>query len=55
MKLKYKIIIIISCVFIFLYFFIILWYNGLIWPNTPSKKKYPVRGVDVSSYQGEIA
>ena len=54
MKLKYKIIIIISCVFIFLYFFIILWYNGLIWPNTPSKKKYPVRGVDVSSYQGEI-
>ena len=53
MKLKYKIIIIISCVFIFLYFFIILWYNGLIWPNTPSKKKYPVRGVDVSSYQGK--
>ena len=45
-------IIIISCVFIFLLFFYNLWYNGLIWPNTPSKK-YPVRG-DVSSYQGEI-
>ena len=28
--------------------------NGIIWPNTPSSKKYPVRGVDVSNYQGDI-
>lgn len=37
-----------------LYIFIVLWYNGIIWLNTPSKRKYPVRGVDVSSYQGNI-
>ena len=39
---------------IILYIFAVLWYNGIIWLNTPSKKDYPVRGVDVSSYQGEI-
>lgn len=32
----------------------ILVYTGVIWPNTPSEKRYPVRGVDVSHYQGEI-
>lgn len=37
-----------------LYIFVVLWYNGIIWLNTPSRKKYPVRGVDVSSYQGVI-
>lgn len=31
-----------------------LFYNGIIWFNNPSMEKYPVRGVDVSSYQGEI-
>ncbi len=29
-------------------------YNGLIHINNPSKQKYPIRGVDVSSYQGVI-
>ncbi len=29
-------------------------YNGVILLNSPSKEKYSVRGVDVSSYQGEI-
>lgn len=29
-------------------------YNGLIQFNHPSTEKYPVRGVDVSAYQGEI-
>lgn len=29
-------------------------YNGIIWFNNPSKSEYPVRGVDVSSYQGDI-
>lgn len=28
--------------------------NGVILLNNPSAEKYPVRGVDVSSYQGEI-
>jgi lysozyme len=32
----------------------ILFYNGVILFNNPSLKEYPVRGVDVSSYQGEI-
>ena len=47
--------------FIALFFFLMacvgaaaLIYTGIIWPNTPSKRRYPVRGVDVSHYQGEI-
>ncbi|MDR3645072.1 MAG: GH25 family lysozyme, partial [Clostridia bacterium] len=32
----------------------ILLYNGIIWFNNPSSRVYPVRGVDVSSYQGII-
>jgi len=34
------------CAFLFL--------NGIIKINTPSKSQYPVRGVDISSYQGKI-
>ena len=34
--------------------FLLLVYKEVIKLNTPSRKKYPVRGVDVSSYQGEI-
>lgn len=33
--------------------FILVW-NGVILLNNPSEKKYPVRGVDVSAYQGQI-
>lgn len=33
---------------------VILLYNGVIKFNDPDKERYPVRGVDVSSYQGEI-
>ncbi|QED49484.1 glycoside hydrolase family 25 protein [Cytobacillus dafuensis] len=33
---------------------ILLWYQGIIIPNASSAKHYPVKGVDVSSYQGEI-
>ncbi|GGH18887.1 glycoside hydrolase family 25 protein [Paenibacillus segetis] len=32
----------------------ILLYNGVIWFNQPSSQKYPVRGIDVSAYQGTI-
>jgi len=32
----------------------ILLLNGVIWFNNPSKSAYPVRGVDISSFQGEI-
>ena len=36
---------------------LVLWHlisNGLIWFNMPSRKKYPVRGVDASHYQGQM-
>ena len=29
-------------------------WNGYLLLNTPSRERYPVRGVDVSKYQGEI-
>ena len=29
-------------------------YKEIIKLNTPSREEYPVRGIDVSSYQGEI-
>lgn len=32
----------------------VLLYKGILQCNNPSERKYPVRGVDVSSYQGEI-
>lgn len=32
----------------------LLWQNGSIKLNRPKKEEYPVKGVDVSSYQGEI-
>ncbi|MFB7142179.1 GH25 family lysozyme [Gottfriedia sp. NPDC056225] len=33
---------------------VLLWYQGILIPNTFSAKHYPVKGIDVSSYQGEI-
>ncbi len=33
---------------------ITLVYNGVVLLNNPSESEYPVRGVDVSSYQGDI-
>ncbi len=35
-------------------FVCILLYTGVIHLNHPSGSKYPIRGVDVSHYQGEI-
>ena len=32
----------------------IMVYNGIILLNNPSENKFPVRGIDVSEYQGEI-
>ncbi len=31
-----------------------LLYDGIIWFNNPSKTEYPVRGIDISHYQGAI-
>lgn len=33
---------------------ILLWYQGIIIPNASNAKHYPVKGVDVSAYQGDI-
>ncbi|MEI5906653.1 GH25 family lysozyme [Bacillus spongiae] len=33
---------------------ILLWYQGIIIPNASTAKNYPVKGVDVSAYQGDI-
>ena len=32
----------------------VLLYTGVLQLNHPSRERYPVRGVDVSSYQGEV-
>lgn len=55
---KKKITIIISSIFaiplIVCIVIAVLLYNGIIFFNNPSNEEYPVRGVDVSSYQGKI-
>lgn len=53
---KKKRIIIGAFIFVFLVLVILalLIWNGIIIFNNPSAEKYPVRGVDVSSYQGNI-
>lgn len=33
---------------------VVMLYNGILWFNNPARWRYPVRGVDVSSYQGAI-
>ena len=33
---------------------VLLLWNGIIWFNNPSSADYPIRGVDVSHYQGDI-
>ena len=45
------------CSFIILFVLLVvalLYYFGVMHINNPSTKAYPVRGVDVSSYQGEV-
>lgn len=53
-RLKKIIIIITTCVLLCVTIIGILLYNGVILLNNPSKEDYPIRGIDVSSYQGEI-
>lgn len=54
LKRKILLPIFISAILIIAFVFGILFYNGIILFNNPSYKQYPVRGVDVSAYQGEI-
>ena len=54
MTLRKKIII---CGFIILFVPLVLallLFFGVLHINNPSAKEYPIRGVDVSSYQGEV-
>lgn len=50
-----KVYLLIIAIVIFLFTIICtLFYNGILWFNNPKKTEYPIRGVDVSSYQGNI-
>ncbi len=52
-RLKRTAIIVCAC-FIVLLTIGLLFYKGVIRINTPSEADYPVRGIDLSSYQGEV-
>lgn len=54
MKKKRLIIVIVAAFIAVTAIFAVLVLKGIIRLNHPSNKKYPVRGVDVSSYQGKI-
>ena len=47
-------VLIFTAALIVIYVVAVLIHNGIIWPNTPSEEEFPVRGVDVSAYQGKI-
>lgn len=51
---KRKMIYLVILLFIGLLLTSKLWYQGVIIPNESTAEQYPVRGVDVSAYQGEI-
>jgi lysozyme len=53
-KTRYKILLIAAVAAAVCFVFALLFYLRILKINTPSKKDYPVRGVDVSSYQGKI-
>ena len=53
-KFSYRIAMICVLPLILLFVAIALLYHGVIYLNNPSETAYPVRGVDVSSYQGDI-
>ncbi len=52
--LKSKLLIIVALILILISLSVLLIYKGIICLNHPSAKNYPVRGVDVSVYQGDI-
>ena len=54
MKKKKLIFIIVPIAILIPVIMALLYYYGIIHINNPSKRKYPVRGVDVSAYQGEV-
>lgn len=51
-KKKVGVVVLVALMLLFIAF-IFIW-NGIILLNNPSKDEYPIRGVDVSSYQGDI-
>lgn len=52
---KKKIAIFVPCIILIILITVgLLFYTGTIWFNNPSRDDYPIRGVDVSKYQGNI-
>lgn len=49
-----KVLVVMLSVLILLTILFLLIWNGVILLNNPSDEEYPVRGVDVSAYQGDI-
>lgn len=54
MRLKKEAIIIISIFVLGLWAYLFCVWEGILWIEDPIKRKYPVQGIDVSHYQGEI-
>ena len=55
MKKVYKILLVsIAALLLLIAFYGLLLYRGVLFLNNPSPAEFPIRGVDVSSYQGEI-
>lgn len=51
---RFRVRLIVLCIITFGLVLAFLFYSGVIWFNNPSSKDYPVRGIDVSNYQGTI-
>lgn len=51
---KKRVIVIFASIITAIAILAILFFNGIIRFNTPKKTDFPVRGVDISSFQGEI-
>ena len=51
MRLKKEFIIIIFLIVAGLWIYLFCVWEGILWIDDPIKRKYPVRGIDVSHYQ----
>ncbi|MCG8570893.1 MAG: glycoside hydrolase family 25 protein [Spirochaetes bacterium] len=49
-----KVILVLFCLILLFFLAGFLLFNGVIWFVYPDKNQYPVRGIDISHYQGDI-
>lgn len=54
MRLKKEVIVIIFLIVAGLWIYLFCVWEGILWIHDPIKRKYPVSGIDVSHYQGDI-